>query len=225
MGLGELGKAMNANKQPEFDSIGAEKLTSPERCNYPFGSGASSLCNDVKGHCCQHSYDATRTPTPAPGLSRTGLREAVRRHIVALGMRKPHPLIDALEAALASADVDAKARPEIITLCGSSRFVAEMAVIAWGFEKDGKITMGLHLLPEWYETKCESHLAEAEGVAAQMDELHLRKIDLADRVFVVNKDGYIGESTRREIEYAKKTGKPVIYLEALANLPAGEEAS
>lgn len=111
-----------------------------------------------------------------------------------------------------------KERPEIICLCGSSRFVNEMAVIAWEFEKDGKITMGLHLLPEWYKTKCESHLAEAEGVAEQMDELHLRKIDLADRVFVVNVDGYIGDSTRREIAYATAHGKPVVYLEPAAEV-------
>lgn len=41
--------------------------------------------------------------------------------------------------------------------------------------------------------------------------LHLAKIDLADRVVVVNPGGYIGESTRREIRYAHRTGKPVEY--------------
>ena len=45
-----------------------------------------------------------------------------------------------------------------------------------------------------------------------MDELHLRKIDLADRVLVVNVGGYIGDSTKREIEYATATGKPIAYL-------------
>lgn len=103
-------------------------------------------------------------------------------------------------------------RPKIICLCGSSRFCAEMAVIAWTFEKEGYITLGLHLLPADY-TRVESHLAEAEGVAEKMDELHLRKIDLADEVFVVNKNGYIGESTRREIDYATKLNKPIKYLE------------
>lgn len=105
-------------------------------------------------------------------------------------------------------------RPKIICLCGSSRFCCEMAVIGWTFEKDGYITVGLHLLPDSY-TKVESHLAEAEGVAKQMDELHLRKIDLADEVFVVNVDGYIGESTSREIAYATKLGKPIKYLEKI----------
>jgi cell division protein FtsB len=52
-----------------------------------------------------------------------------------------------------------------------------------------------------------------------LDELHKRKIDLADEVLVLNVGGYIGESTRSEIEYARKLGKPVRYLESAANLP------
>jgi hypothetical protein len=104
-------------------------------------------------------------------------------------------------------------RPQIICLCGSSKFVADMAVMAWQLEKEGAITVGLHLLPPWYPGVARDHQAEAEGIKEQMDELHLRKIDLADRVFVMNVGGYIGESTTREIAYAKKLGKPVGYLE------------
>ena len=48
-----------------------------------------------------------------------------------------------------------------------------------------------------------------------LDALHLRKIDLADRVLIVNPGGYVGESTRREIEYAKAAGKPVMFTEPL----------
>lgn len=113
-----------------------------------------------------------------------------------------------------------KKRPEIVCLCGSSRFIEQFAVIGWEFEKAGKIVLGLHLLPWSYCQKFDTkgkgfvdHIAEAEGVAEKMDELHLRKIDLADNVFVLNIDGYIGDSTRREIAYAKKTGKPVSYIE------------
>jgi hypothetical protein len=104
-------------------------------------------------------------------------------------------------------------RPPVICLCGSSRFVAQMAVLGWLMEKEGAIVLGLHLLPPGYPTAVPDHLAEAEGVKEHMDELHLRKIDLADRVFVVNKGGYIGESTSREIAYARAHGKPVGFLE------------
>ncbi len=112
--------------------------------------------------------------------------------------------------------------PKIITLCGSSRFVAEMAVLAWNMEKQGAIVLSLHLMPAGYPCAGD-HLAEAEGVAAQMDELHLRKIDLSDEIFVVNKGGYIGQSTAREIEYAKRKGKPVNFLEPIWTDPDGTE--
>ena len=45
------------------------------------------------------------------------------------------------------------------------------------------------------------------------DDMHKRKIDMADEIYVINVGGYIGESTRSEIEYAKATGKAVRYLE------------
>ena len=46
-----------------------------------------------------------------------------------------------------------------------------------------------------------------------LDDMHKRKIDMADEIFVINVGGYIGESTRSEIDYAQMTGKPVRYLE------------
>ena len=80
-----------------------------------------------------------------------------------------------------------------------------------------------------------NHFAEQEGVASQLDELHLRKIDMADEIFIVNppttghRDGYIGERTRADIEYAKSLGKPINYLTTcqttrwpLPNLPSKE---
>lgn len=101
-------------------------------------------------------------------------------------------------------------KPKIVVLCGSSRFVDVMSVCAWFIERDEKaIAMGLHLLPAWYPDVPDHHLAEHEGVAAAMDELHLRKIDLADEVFVVNFQDYIGDSTRNEVAYAQRTGKPI----------------
>lgn len=107
--------------------------------------------------------------------------------------------------------------PNIICLCGSSRFVAVMAVLAWQLEKRGNIVLSLHLLPSWYTTKAD-HQAEHEGVAEFMDDLHLRKIDLADEVIVVDVDGYIGESTVREIQYARGTQTPSRYLSEEADL-------
>ena len=104
----------------------------------------------------------------------------------------------------------AEAKPKIVTMCGSSRFVDIMAVCAWLIERDEHaITMGLHLLPLWYEGDIPDHLAEHEGVADEMDELHFRKIDISHEIFVVNKDDYIGESTRKEIECAQASKKNI----------------
>jgi len=93
-----------------------------------------------------------------------------------------------------------------------------MAVAAWLVEKEEKaITMGLHLLPLWYRSPSgelpSHHLAEHEGCANEMDTLHLRKIDLADEIFVINWQQYIGSSTRNEILYAIGLGKKVRYLD------------
>ncbi len=103
-------------------------------------------------------------------------------------------------------------KPRIVCFCGSSRFIAVMAILMWECEKLGKIALGLHFLPPDYPGIKAHHQAEAEGIAEAMDALHLKKIDMADEVFVVNVDGYIGESTRREIWYAEKLGKPIKYL-------------
>ncbi len=113
-------------------------------------------------------------------------------------------------------------QPQIITLCGSSRFCAEMAILAWEFEKGGRIVFGLHLLPDEY---CKQkgmipdkdgsihHIGEQEDVENVMDALHFKKIEMSDSVFVVNVGGYIGESTAREIAYAKNLGKPISYFD------------
>ena len=58
----------------------------------------------------------------------------------------------------------------------------------------------------------EAHVGEAVGAKDMLDELHFRKIDLADEILVLNVDGYVGSSTQREIAYAIATKKPVRFL-------------
>ena len=112
-------------------------------------------------------------------------------------------------------------KPKIVTLCGSSKFCDIMAVCAWLIERDEKaITMGLHLLPQWYPDCPDSHLAEQEGVAEVMDTLHFRKIDISDEIFVVNYDDYIGDSTANEIKYTRENNKKIRWFSCD---PIGEE--
>jgi cell division protein FtsB len=127
-----------------------------------------------------------------------------------------------LEAENARLKAPVSERPKIVCLCGSTRFIDMFAVKTWELERHGHIVLGCTLLPEWY-CNVSSHFGEATGTKEQCDELHKRKIDLADEILVLNIDGYIGDSTRSEIEYASNHGKPVFYLETLAARASGKE--
>lgn len=109
-------------------------------------------------------------------------------------------------------------KPKIICICGSTKFADLHAIMRWELEKDGKvICLMINYLPNWYfkeiGLKGGSHIGEQFGNKEILDELHFRKIDLADEIYVINEGGYIGKSTRNEIEYAKKLGKPIKYFE------------
>ena len=105
--------------------------------------------------------------------------------------------------------------PKVICLCGSTRFTNVMLIKQWELTKRGYIVLSWCALPDRYyqEGKEMAHIGDQEGVKELVDEIHKRKIDLADEVFVLNLNGYIGESTRSEIEYARTTGKRVNYWE------------
>lgn len=104
--------------------------------------------------------------------------------------------------------------PEVVCLCGSTRFYEAFQQANYDLTMAGKIVLSVGFYPH---SKTESGHGEgvghdsAEKVA--LDELHKRKIDLADSVLVLNIDGYVGSSTRSEIDYAVKLNKPVAYLE------------
>lgn len=104
-------------------------------------------------------------------------------------------------------------KTKIVCLCGSTRFAVWFMLKRWELEKQGIITLGINILPDNYFAEGNSHGAEQEGVKEILDELHLRKIDLSDEVFVLNVGGYIGESTRKEIDYAMSKWKSITYLE------------
>ena len=106
-------------------------------------------------------------------------------------------------------------RPKIICLCGSTRFTEQMLITQWELTKQGYIVLSWCALPDSYyrEGADKSHIGDQEGVKATVDELHLRKIDLADEVLILNLRGYIGESTARELAYARAHRKLVRFLE------------
>jgi len=113
-----------------------------------------------------------------------------------------------------------KNKPKVICICGSTRFADVHAITRWELERQGNICLMINYLPKEYVEQefgngKTDHFGEASGLKEHFDKLHLQKIDLSDEVFVVNVDGYIGESTRNEINYAKSKGLPILYLESL----------
>jgi hypothetical protein len=101
-------------------------------------------------------------------------------------------------------------RPRIVTLCGSTRFKKEYEEAQLQETLAGRIvlTVGGYLHSDERTAKLMSTNSNKERV----DELHLRKIEMSDEILVLNVDGYIGESTMREIAHARKMGKSVRYL-------------
>ena len=108
-------------------------------------------------------------------------------------------------------------KTKIVCFCGSTRFAQYFMIERWKLEKQGIITLGINILPDGYFQGENHHGAEQEGVKDILDELHKRKIDISNEVVILNVGGYIGESTRSELEYAKSIRKPIKYLEPLTN--------
>ncbi len=103
-------------------------------------------------------------------------------------------------------------RPTITVLCGSTRFRDAFEAVA------AELTLGgvIVVKPDVFGNDGHADKAHLPAVDADtkqaLDQLHFRKIDLADTCYVVNPEGYIGESTRREIAYATALGKSIRYL-------------
>ncbi len=104
-------------------------------------------------------------------------------------------------------------RPKIVCLCGSTRFVDTFNEWRRRLTLEGKIVVSIELVLPQSEREDPQH--SNFKVKQKLDELHLRKIDLADEVMILNVGGYIGESTRNELNYAKELGKNINYLEGL----------
>jgi hypothetical protein len=97
---------------------------------------------------------------------------------------------------------------KVVTLCGSTKFKDDFLREQKRLSLQGNIVISVGLF---------GHSGDGEvwndGVKEMLDDMHKRKIDMADEIFVINKGGYVGTSTRSEIDYAIATGKKVVYME------------
>jgi hypothetical protein len=107
-------------------------------------------------------------------------------------------------------------RPRIVCLCGSTRFYKEFQRANYEETMAGRIVLSVGFLHAVGEAHGETWgCTPAQKIA--LDELHKRKIDLADEVLILNVGGYIGLSTQSELEYAEALGKPIRFLESGKN--------
>ena len=97
---------------------------------------------------------------------------------------------------------------KVITLCGSARYKDDFMAVQKKLTLEGNIVFTPNFLDLGVKT---------DEVKQMLDDMHKRKIDMSDEIFVINKNGYIGSSTKSEIEYATKTNKVINYLESLTN--------
>ena len=95
----------------------------------------------------------------------------------------------------------------VITLCGSTRFKDAFLEAQKRLTLAGNIVISVGLFGHSGDDEVWS-----DGIKEMLDDMHKRKIDMADSIYVINVGGYIGESTRSEIEYAQRNGKTIEYL-------------
>ncbi len=97
---------------------------------------------------------------------------------------------------------------KVITLCGSTRFKDEFMAAQKRLTLEGNIVISVGLFGHSGDNEVWT-----EGTKEMLDDMHKRKIDMADEIFIINVGGYIGSSTASEIAYAQAKGKKVRYLE------------
>lgn len=112
---------------------------------------------------------------------------------------------------------------KVITLCGSTRFKEAFMEAQKRLTLEGNIVISVGLFGhsgdnEVWEGMDENTLTQTK---VMLDDMHKRKIDMADEIYVINVDGYIGDSTKSEIAYAKAQRKPVHFLDEESAIKGG----
>ena len=112
---------------------------------------------------------------------------------------------------------------KVITLCGSTRFKDQFLEVQKRLTLEGNIVISVGLFGHSGDNEVWENMDEGTLTAtkAMLDDMHKAKIDMSDEIFVINAGGYIGDSTRSEIEYAKMTGKAVRFLEPIVDMGDG----
>ncbi len=97
---------------------------------------------------------------------------------------------------------------KVITLCGSTKFKDDFIREQKRLTLEGNIVITVGMFGHSGDDEVWT-----DNVKEMLDDMHKRKIDMSDEIFVINKNGYVGSSTKSEIEYALKTNKKVVFME------------
>ena len=136
------------------------------------------------------------------------IKKTGKFYVGVLGSSHPPVWIDAENPFLTdSSGLESAKRYPVITICGSGKFLDTM------LQEEQRLTLAGYIVLMLGVKKTDvqrSH--DLNQYKDMLDEMHLRKIDMADEVYIVDIDGYVGESTKNEIEYATIHGKPISYF-------------
>ena len=211
-------RATQDTEQESREAMIAGRKLVQEVLDNPMG-----LTNDVKSAqvmlvLMQAGWDAARTPSAPVQVSRADIAWALND----AGMEGPgrlkyaEAIFDLLNRETVEDDTGLPQVPkaEVVTICGSTKFKEAIMAENARLTTEGKVVISLGLfghtdLPDYnWDT-------DASDLKTMLDALHAQKIDMADRVHVVNVGGYYGESTTREIAYARTLGKPITFMEVV----------
>lgn len=177
----------------------SEKILSCPYC----GKGGEGIVYVIASGC---SYAVYCDNCSAQGISMLQASDAVKywNEVAALKLRSGgERTTNSVRKAIAPS-------PTIVCLCGSTRFLEAFREANLRETLAGKIVLSIGC-----DFKSDHGLGLTDADKEKLDILHLRKIDLADEVLILNVNGYIGKSTRKELDYALINNKRVRYLEAL----------
>ena len=98
---------------------------------------------------------------------------------------------------------------KVVTLCGSTKFKEDFMRVQKELTLQGYIVISIGLFGHSGDNEVLT-----EGTKEMLEDMHKRRIDMADEIYVINKEGYIGSSTLSEIAYAESKGIPINYMES-----------
>ena len=201
---------------PGFRKADPPFLSLPLLVSFVDTEGRVACCRKVQDTCNAGPANDSRMRAAVRRLrKKNGMNTpepAAQRQVVDAECRKSGGAIRSDCGSQTKRRLDVVGKYKVITLCGSTRFKEAFMEQQKRLTLEGNIVISVGLFGHSGDDEVWN-----EGTKELLDDMHKRKIDMADEIFVINVDGYIGESTRSEIDYATGKGMPVWYLEEPAH--------